>query len=753
MPVPSTQDIRRALLEILEDGHPRSMTAKGWMTLAEKHLGITLSMHMQESKEFRSRIREALKYLTEENMISKPSWNTYMITKKGQSVLECRSGTADDNNLTEEQPDLQQEAEIIQPPEEDRTLPDDLDTIGDDTEGAETAETTENTPDEGFDALPDDLVLTGHEKLTDELELTSDDADTADTSQSPDEESDVCLDDLDLASDDAEILDTADTPETPGQKLDALPDDLDLSSDNVETLDTAGTKPELPDTKLDTLPDDLDAASGEKTEAIDITDTPDEELDTLSDKLNLTSDDAETADTPETQCQKLDALPDELDLIVDDAEGADTLDTPDPKLDALPDSLGLTCDDSDITDTIDVSDPKTDTLPDDLDLASDEAEGADTPQSPDDELDALPDDLDLAGDDSEAIDSAEITTLQTSDPKLDVLPDISATGDSAEGADTPDIPEPNFDALPDSLDLSSDDSETLDTAETTDPKTDALPDELNLAGDEAEGAYTPQTPDPKLDTFPDELDLTSDDSEASDDDATPEESSAPEFSDTQPEISDSFTESPDIQDSQQNTDSDTDTLISIDEVDPDMPKDDLPAEDFSSAVNQALNIEDVFERHNSELADKVLMRAAGLTPEMFAVFVTDLLSKMGYNAFQTARYTSESEGSSMIQGVILDPKAKSPIYIHADKLSPGRTVGRSDMHDFADELAEKGGTGIFATTGEFSEQAGIYAQDERIMLIDGKKLASLMLAHNFCVNVAKIFEVKELDEDSFSEYE
>ena len=191
-----------------------------------------------------------------------------------------------------------------------------------------------------------------------------------------------------------------------------------------------------------------------------------------------------------------------------------------------------------------------------------------------------------------------------------------------------------------------------------------------------------------------------------------------------------------------------------------MPKDDLPAddfstdtEDFSSAVNQALNIEDVFERHNTELADKVLMRAAGLSQEMFAVFVTDLLSKMGYNAFQTARYTSESEGNSMIQGVILDPKAKSPIYIHADKLSPGRTVGRSDMHDFADELAEKGGTGIFATTGEFSEQAGIYAQDERIMLIDGKKLAGLMLANNFCVSVAKVFEVKELDEDSFSEYE
>ena len=75
------------------------------------------------------------------------------------------------------------------------------------------------------------------------------------------------------------------------------------------------------------------------------------------------------------------------------------------------------------------------------------------------------------------------------------------------------------------------------------------------------------------------------------------------------------------------------------------------------------------------------------------------------------------------------------------------------MRDFADELAEMGGTGIFATTGDFSEQAEICAQDERIMLIDGRKLAGLMIGHNFCVNVEKVFEVKELDEESFTEYE
>ena len=347
---------------------------------------------------------------------------------------------------------------------------------------------------------------------------------------------------------------------------------------------------------------------------------------------------------------------------------------------------------------------------------------------------------------------------ETADEKLDIQPDdLDLTKNEPEASEEPDITDEKLDEL---------------------PKLDAMPDDLDMTGDDTDtiaenqeaSADADQTPE--LDAMPDELDMTSDDSDGEEPDSHGEEIHEPESSeaasedsgiqatqqdiDTNTEIASEDT----LDDTENSLDSDTDTQTYIDEVDSDMPKDDLPAddfstdtEDFSSAVNQALNIEDVFERHNTELADKVLMRAAGLSQEMFAVFVTDLLSKMGYNAFQTARYTSESEGNSMIQGVILDPKAKSPIYIHADKLSPGRTVGRSDMHDFADELAEKGGTGIFATTGEFSEQAGIYAQDERIMLIDGKKLAGLMLANNFCVNVAKVFEVKELDEDSFSEYE
>ncbi|MBR4195128.1 MAG: restriction endonuclease [Synergistaceae bacterium] len=172
-----------------------------------------------------------------------------------------------------------------------------------------------------------------------------------------------------------------------------------------------------------------------------------------------------------------------------------------------------------------------------------------------------------------------------------------------------------------------------------------------------------------------------------------------------------------------------------------------------AAAMSSDSIDDVIARHNSELAESLLMKVAGLPSDRFEMLVIDLLSKMGYFAFQTARYTTESAGSDLIHGVILDNKTGANIYIQARKLSPGRTVGKADIQEFIDELSDKGGKGIFATTANFSENAKILANDERLMLIDGNRLANLMIANNFCVNIEKVYEIKAIDAESFSEYE
>lgn len=187
--------------------------------------------------------------------------------------------------------------------------------------------------------------------------------------------------------------------------------------------------------------------------------------------------------------------------------------------------------------------------------------------------------------------------------------------------------------------------------------------------------------------------------------------------------------------------------------------DETETEDYDEETEQAINdssdlsIEEVLKQYNDDLADQVLEKIESLHQDNFCMLVMDLLSKMGYRVFQTARYTNEAEGSDLIQGIILENKpGMNPIYIQARKLSSSKTVSKADMLDFVSALSDKGGKGMFVTTGKFAKSAEQAARDEGIMLVDGKKLSGLMISNNFCVNTEKVFELKAFDSESFDEY-
>lgn len=173
-----------------------------------------------------------------------------------------------------------------------------------------------------------------------------------------------------------------------------------------------------------------------------------------------------------------------------------------------------------------------------------------------------------------------------------------------------------------------------------------------------------------------------------------------------------------------------------------------------STSSSVRSLESVLEKFNEELANEILRRTAAIPSDKFEMLVIDLLSKMGYRAFQNARYTTEISGDDCIHGVILEEEpGLSPIYIQARKLSPAKKVSKQDVQEFVKALSDKGGKGLFATTASFSAQAVNYARSEKIMLIDGSRLANLMIANNFCVSVEKVFEIKSIDTESFGEYE
>ena len=93
-------------------------------------------------------------------------------------------------------------------------------------------------------------------------------------------------------------------------------------------------------------------------------------------------------------------------------------------------------------------------------------------------------------------------------------------------------------------------------------------------------------------------------------------------------------------------------------------------------------------------------------------------------------------------------------YVQAKRYSPGTAIGRPDVQAFVGSLVGIGATkGVFVTTSTFSNQAADFVRhlSQRVVLIDGRRLADLMIEHNVGVRVSRTIDFKRLDEDSFGE--
>jgi restriction system protein len=82
------------------------------------------------------------------------------------------------------------------------------------------------------------------------------------------------------------------------------------------------------------------------------------------------------------------------------------------------------------------------------------------------------------------------------------------------------------------------------------------------------------------------------------------------------------------------------------------------------------------------------------------------------------------------------------------------TVGSPVVSTFAGSMgAFKATKGVLLTTGSFSKDAADFVKksDKKIVLIDGKQLAQLMIDHDIGVTTALTYAVKRLDLDYFEE--
>lgn len=158
-------------------------------------------------------------------------------------------------------------------------------------------------------------------------------------------------------------------------------------------------------------------------------------------------------------------------------------------------------------------------------------------------------------------------------------------------------------------------------------------------------------------------------------------------------------------------------------------------------------------RLHAEVAADLLDRLRSQAPEFLEQSVLDVLVAMGYGGTEGRAARIGGSGDGGVDGVIdQDPLGLERIYVQAKRYAADNIVGRPEIQAFVGALHGVGAArGVFITTSAFTAGAHEYAQNiaTRVILIDGGRLASLMIRYGVAVQTRQIFTVVEVDEDYF----
>ncbi len=159
-------------------------------------------------------------------------------------------------------------------------------------------------------------------------------------------------------------------------------------------------------------------------------------------------------------------------------------------------------------------------------------------------------------------------------------------------------------------------------------------------------------------------------------------------------------------------------------------------------------------RLRADLAAELLGRVKTSSPRFFEHLVVELLLKMGYGGSrEEAGEAVGGAGDEGIDGVISEDRlGLDTIYLQAKRWEG--TVGRPEIQKFVGALhGKRARKGVFITTGLFSTDARDYVKniDPKVVLIDGRQLAELMIDFNVGVDSVISYQVKRITLDYFDE--
>ena len=177
-----------------------------------------------------------------------------------------------------------------------------------------------------------------------------------------------------------------------------------------------------------------------------------------------------------------------------------------------------------------------------------------------------------------------------------------------------------------------------------------------------------------------------------------------------------------------------------------------------AAPDVALSSEELMESASKALqamvATDLVTRIKAESPAFFERLVVKLLLKMGYGGSrQEAGRAVGRSGDGGIDGIINDDRlGLDAVYIQAKRWEG--IVGRPEIMKFVGALAgQRASKGVFISTSSYTQEAREYAAQSqyKVVLIDGERLAQLMIEYNLGVSVAAVYEVKRIDNDFFAD--
>lgn len=151
----------------------------------------------------------------------------------------------------------------------------------------------------------------------------------------------------------------------------------------------------------------------------------------------------------------------------------------------------------------------------------------------------------------------------------------------------------------------------------------------------------------------------------------------------------------------------------------------------------------------SEIKEKLFQ----MTPLQFEKTVLDLIRALGYGGVEDKIEHTGGSGDFGIDGVVyLDRLGLDKIYLQAKRYKEDSKINSRQIQEFFGALKGRGAAkGIFLTTSSYQPSAIEYAKmvSDTMILIDGSRIAELMIESGVGVSVKKKIVIPAIDNDYF----